>query len=921
MHVKTRLAMAVALVAVGAIAPPARAQRTFWEFESGQVRPLALSSDRNTLYAVNTPRNMLEILTVGSGGLTLRASVPVGLEPVAVAVRPNTNEVWVVNHLSDSVSIVNVGSNPPRVVRTLLVGDEPRDIVFSGLSFNKAFITTAHRGQNTGMDPQLTTAGVGRTDVWVFDATNLGTSLGGTPITVLKLFGDTPRALATTPDGKIVYAAVFHSGNQTTAINEGVVCDGGGTAGSCTVQGTTYPGGLPAPNSDTAGEKGPETGLVIKFNGSHWVDTLGRNWDNAVRFTLPDFDVFSIDAQPSVPAQLGTFAHVGTVLFNMAVNPVSRKLYVSNTEAVNSVRFEGPGGGGSTVQGHLAESRVTVISGSTITPIRLNPHINYSIRPAPAGTADKSLATPTDIAVSSNGSTVYVAAFGSSKVGVFATSALEAGTFAPGPATQIPVSGGGPSGLALDEGRNRLYVSTRFDDAISVVDLATKTELQHLALRNPEPTSIVAGRPFLYDALHFSSNGEASCSSCHIFGDFDSLAWDLGNPDDVLKTNPIPINLQEFASIGFGGLIGTKTAQQNFHPMKGPMTTQSLRGLANEGAEHWRGDRAVGVCGTDPFDARISFENFAVAFQGLVGNATQLSCGQMATFADFQLSVVYPPNPIRNLNNSLTSDQSAGRNFFLGNVGLVRPHRSDGLAFNDGIGSNPDGFPCEGCHELDAPEGEFGTSKNTSFENEPQVVKIPHLRNLYQKVGMFGMPAVDEILSGDNGAKGAQVRGFGFLHDGSVDTVFRFLRADVFSGMFPFSGTGFSSDTERRQVEQFVLAFDSTLAPIVGQQITLTSTNGATVGSRISLLITRARTAWVLQGDPSAHECDLVVKGNVAGVQRSWLLNASTGTFTPDNGGAALTDAQLRAVANTAGQELTYTCVPPGSGARIAFQS
>jgi hypothetical protein len=180
---------------------------------------------------------------------------------------------------------------------------------------------------------------------------------------------------------------------------------------------------------------------------------------------------------------------------------------------------------------------------------------------------------------------------------------------------------------------------------------------------------------------------------------------------------------------------------------------------------------------------------------------------------------------------------------------------------------------------------------------------------------------VDEILTGDNGAKGAQVRGFGFLHDGSVDTVFRFLRADVFSGMFPFSGTGFSNDTQRRQVEQFVLAFDSTLAPIVGQQITLTSTNGATVGSRISLLITRARTAWVLQGDPSAHECDLVVKGNVAGVQRSWLLNASNGTFTPDNGGAALTDSQLRAVANTAGQELTYTCVPPGSGARIAFQS
>ena len=53
-----------------------------------------------------------------------------------------------VNHLSDSVSIVDVAAAPPRVVRTLLVGDEPRDIVFAGPGGNRAFITTARRGQN-----------------------------------------------------------------------------------------------------------------------------------------------------------------------------------------------------------------------------------------------------------------------------------------------------------------------------------------------------------------------------------------------------------------------------------------------------------------------------------------------------------------------------------------------------------------------------------------------------------------------------------------------------------------------------------------------------------------------------------------------------------------------------------------------------
>jgi hypothetical protein len=147
--------------------------------------------------------------------------------------------------------------------------------------------------------------------------------------------------------------------------------------------------------------------------------------------------------------------------------------------------------------------------------------------------------------------------------------------------------------------------------------------------------------------------------------------------------------------------------------------------------------------------------------------------------------------------------------------------------------------------------------------------------------------------------------------------VFRFLRADVFSGQFPSTGTGFSSDTQRRQVEQFVLAFDSTLAPIVGQQITLTSTNGSVAGPRINLLLARARAPFVMAPSINTTECDLVVKGNVGGVQHGWLLNAS-GTFTSDAGGT-VADSQLRAVANTAGQELTYTCVPPGSGQRIAF--
>jgi DNA-binding beta-propeller fold protein YncE len=812
-----RTALGVLVTAAALAAAPVSA--SFVTFESGQVRPLALSPDGNQLFAVNTPDNQLEIFDVDASGLTHVGSVPVGLEPVAVAARTN-GEVWVVNHLSDSISIVDVSATPARVVRTLLVGDEPRDIVFAGAAGERAFITTARRGQNVpaSVPPLLTTASVPRALVWAFDANNLGDPVTGTPLSIIELFGDTPRALAASPDGSTVYAAVFHSGNQTTTVSEGAVCNDNNlnndtVQGSCTVFGFSMPGGLPNPEQSSDGVNRPETGLIVKFNPSNnrWEDELGRNWNNAVRFNLPDKDVFAIDADANPPAAIagpsGVFTSVGTVLFNMVVNPAQpSRVYVTNTEAVNEVRFEGPGIlGGSTVRGHLHEARVTVLDGSTVVPRHLNKHINYSVVPSPAGVKDDSLATPVGMAVTSDGTMLYVAAFGSSKIGVFDTAALLNDTFVPDSSTHITVSGGGPTGLVLDEPRQRLYVLTRFDNAVSVIDTAAPGEIDHIALHNPEPPQVVDGRPILYDAVFTSSNGEASCSTCHVFGDFDSLAWDLGNPDDIVLNNPNPFRVPDVLGMSF----------PDHHPMKGPMTTQSLRGMANHGPMHWRGDRTGGNDpGGDALDETEAFVKFNVAFDGLLGRGGPIPDPDMNAFAAFILEVTYPPNPIRALDNSLTPDETAGRTFFM-------------------TSSPSDVFQtCNGCHVLNPAAGFFGSDGFSSFEFETQNFKIAHLRNMYQKVGMFGMPAISFINQGDNGHKGDQVRGFGFLHDGSIDTVFRFHNATVFNQMnpggFPIPNPGGflngpPGDPQRRQVEAFMLAFDSNMAPIVGQQATLVS--------------------------------------------------------------------------------------------------
>jgi hypothetical protein len=168
--------------------------------------------------------------------------------------------------------------------------------------------------------------------------------------------------------------------------------------------------------------------------------------------------------------------------------------------------------------------------------------------------------------------------------------------------------------------------------------------------------------------------------------------------------------------------------------------------------------------------------------------------------------------------------------------------------------------------------------------------KVPHLRNVYTKIGMFGRPS--------DAPRGPQIRGFGVLHDGSIDTVRRFLSASVFD----------LTGAEQNDLERFVFAFDSNLNPIVGQQVTLDPTTliVTQVTNRLNLMLAR----------DDALECEVVVKGTIAGEARGGY-RLSDGTFQMDRAGDVRAEVDVRALAGTPGQELTYTCVPPGSGLRI----
>jgi hypothetical protein len=174
-------------------------------------------------------------------------------------------------------------------------------------------------------------------------------------------------------------------------------------------------------------------------------------------------------------------------------------------------------------------------------------------------------------------------------------------------------------------------------------------------------------------------------------------------------------------------------------------------------------------------------------------------------------------------------------------------------------------------------------------------MKIPHLRNVYTKAG---------ISESDALVVPTRFKGFGFTHDGSAPTLLRFLRA----GRFEFPALATPED-----VVNFVMAIDSNLAPIVGQQKTVSPASTGTGTSRLAVMMNQA-----LVTSPRP-ECDLIAKGNIGSEKRGWLM-LPTAEFLSDRAAESpYTLEQMLVIAKTPGQAVTFTCVPPGSGMRMGI--
>jgi YVTN family beta-propeller protein len=885
----------------------------FTNFETPHVSPLAMTPDGTRLLAVNTADGRLEVFNLVTGFPVKAGSIPVGLDPVTVRARSNS-EAWVVNHISDSVSVVNLTTmavtatlraNDPVINKAL---DEPWDVVFAG-SPQKAYVTF----------------GVSKV-VAVWDPANLTTAPTLIPIT-----GEQPKAMAVSPDGGTIYVAIFESGNNTTVLGGGAMGTNIGFPPLAVSNATSPYGGVnPPPNSGTlffppvAVAGPPPVALIVRKNAAgQWMDDNNHNWTSFVNgpnaptlsgrrigWDLWDNDVAMINTSNNSVSYVNGLMNL---CMGIAVNPASGGIAVIGTDATNEVRFE-PNLTGKFVRVKMAT--VNPATPTTPTIVDLNTHLgNYAVSNISQAERNKSIGDPRGVVFTASGATAYVSGMGSNNVIV--VDAAGART----PADNVINVGQGPTGLTLDESRSHLYVMNKFDGSISTIDTTTRAVVKTTPFFDPTPTPIKVGRKHLYDTHKNSGLGQIACGSCHIDGKMDRLSWDLGNPAGTsVAVSTSSRNLGQ-------GLFGlepstTATAFQPYHPMKGPMTTQTLQDIIGHEPHHWRGDK-------------LGLEEFNGAFLTLQGDDVNLTPTEMQEFEDFLSSIAFPPNPYRNFDNTLPTSLPLPGHYTIGRFAAAGAALPVGNAVN-GLAAyrsqttrlDGNGFSCVTCHTLPTGEGtDFKLPAPTTFNYQAiaadpvtgarhlQLVsvdglsnvtmKTPQLRNEYKKVGF-------------NATQTRNTAGFGVLHDGSVDSIERFVGEPVFV---------VTSDQMIADLTAFIMSFSGSDLPQGSTNSALEPPGPASKDAPASLGVqtTAAATVdttlinnMVTLANATNARVSVIAKGLVGGVQRGYKYNGS-GNWKSDRAAEALLPtASLLALASPS-SPITFTVVPAGQQTRLGI--
>ncbi|MCP5057239.1 MAG: hypothetical protein GY937_10995 [bacterium] len=725
--------LVVVLCAVALLAPsaseagrPRASHEAFGHqsYLSPQSNPIAFSecATSSWVFAVSTTSNRVDVINAATN--TWSDHVRVGMDPVALAVKPTATcagrELWVSNHISDSVSVVDIDPSSAsflQIVETIQEVDsngvsqfdEPVGIAFS-LNSNKAYVALSSRN-----------------DVAVIDTTTYAVT------SRLHITNQDPRALTVRRlgpnqgDPELLYVAAFESGNQT----ELSLCGSVSPGSQCTMDFGQFAVNLLAIGPALAG--------------------LPHNI--VVDPDVPDRDVFVYNTSTDTLVSGGAVEHVGSLLYGIAVDS-SGNAFVAQTEARNAANGlaalppEGNTEDLVDLDNRLFLNQIGTLSctaGGCGSPglIELEP------LPPSHPTAGNQLATPYGIAISDDDSTLVMTAAGSSRVFTVDTSS--------GTALDIADLGSGasefqqiPRGVVLRSNATTgapetAYVLNTLENTVSVIDVSNPSAISTGGSKinvgaDPTPAAVRRGRIALNNA-NGSTTGTFSCGSCHPDGNTDQLLWNLG------------------AQCTWTALCAQKE----------PRSTMPIRGLRDTLPLHWDGvpgdpfggpNGEVGLSGSSGPNCATEHDCFRdLVDGGLTGvmcdqasgcPSPQLTTAERDDMADFLAVVSYPPARSRRVDDSLSVSALTGfEDFFMDQGGVAAPTT---CADSDG-----------GCHEL--PLGTATASESLGGFDSPTQ------RGLTDRYVQFssGFTSTEEIMLASNSGISTPLFGTGPPNDFPYD--------------------------------------------------------------------------------------------------------------------------------------------------------
>ena len=610
------------------------------------VKPITVVAlgDIQYLLVCNTPASRLEIWSATQNPVLLD-SVPTGLKPVSVAMKPSALDdgsriVYTANWLGDSITAVRLARSidglEVNLLRTVWVGDEPMHINFLP-EYPDGHPLNSFSGPGAPFHEHLLVVR-GTPGLWaMLDPITLTASQAGSDAIDLKdLVGEMavkePRVIASVPAGatenvEFRVVALNERGGQTPDIGAG-----------------DRPHLDPTPfDFDLWLSDDPQTALASGGLGTAVAD-LGTTHLNMTIADNGDIYVVGQKARNlSVPVSNevpGMSTPVGEALH--------RDQVVNETGFVTSMIWRIKNAGG---------------PGQTIEVLDLNLDRN---NPPKAVGFKQTITQPTDVVVYGDGragSRIFVTGFASdtfaeilvgpagSSLATWRVSRFSIDN--PNPFVPPGQLGGmlkGPRAFAILEtgscSDDVLYIYNWLDNTLGTIRISQLglQQVAHTGLLEVRPQYVLDGQNFMF-ASSLSGTNTVSCGSCHIDGESDWLAWNLGDGKDVCAASGGDPQCVSTGPPAPGVLVENPGR-------KGPMITQTLRGLVNFEVEsqvlqevisnkpyHWRGDRG------DFTQFNGAFDNLMAIPSPFLPGEKGIPDAEMNAYRDFIDSLHHRPSP------------------------------------------------------------------------------------------------------------------------------------------------------------------------------------------------------------------------------------------------------------------------------------